>query len=164
MMTIRQSTYSDIPVLMEIYRQARQIQLDSGNLHQWKEGYPTQNIVRGDIDRGVSYVVEDGCKIVGAFAFIPGEDPTYRIIEGGSWLDDTASYATIHRLGSLKDAHGVAAACFDWCWKKIHNLRVDTHEDNTIMRHCIEKAGFRYCGIIHLLNGDPRMAFQKIKW
>ena len=30
------------------------------------------------------------------------------------------------------------------------------------MRHCIARAGFEYCGIIHLLNGDPRLAFQKI--
>ena len=79
------------------------------------------------------YVVEDGCKIVGAFAFIPGEDPTYKIIEGGSWLDDETPYATIHRLGSLKDSHGVAATCFSWCWEQIHNLRIDTHEDNAIM-------------------------------
>ena len=161
-MTIRKSAYSDIPVLMEIYRQARQIQLDSGNLHQWKEGYPSEDIVRGDIDRGVSYAIEDSGRIVGAFAFIPGEDPTYKTIECGEWIDDKSPYATIHRLGSLKNSHGVAQACFDWCGEQIHNLRIDTHEDNAIMRHCIEKAGFRYCGIIHLMNGDPRMAFQKI--
>lgn len=30
------------------------------------------------------------------------------------------------------------------------------------MRHCIEKYGFAYCGVIHLLDGSPRLAFQKI--
>lgn len=29
-----------------------------------------------------------------------------------------------------------------------------------IMQHCIRKAGFRYCGIIHLANGDERLAYQ----
>ena len=81
----------------------------------------------------------------------------------GEWVDDTLPYVTIHRLASTKDSNGVAKACFDWCWSQCHNLRVDTHEDNVIMRHCIEKAGFRYCGIIHLLNGDPRLAYQKIE-
>ena len=156
---------------MALYREARQIQLDSGNLHQWREGFPSEDVVRSDIDRGVSYVVEERpaaddvvtrARIVGAFAFIPGEDPTYRVIEGGAWLDNSRPYATIHRLGSLKSAHGVANACFDWSWARCPNLRIDTHEDNAIMRHCVEKAGFRYCGIIHLLNGDPRLAFQKI--
>ena len=162
-MNIRRSTYADLPALMEIYRQARQIQVDSGNLHQWKEGYPSEEVVSGDIDKGVSYAIEDDGRTVGAFALIPGEDPTYKEIEGGGWLDDDAPYATIHRLARLKDSRGVAAACFDWCWGQIQNLRIDTHEDNAIMRHCVEEAGFRYCGIIHLLNGDPRMAFQKVE-
>lgn len=35
-------------------------------------------------------------------------------------------------------------------------------EAKSIMRHCIEKAGFRYCGIIYLKSGDERLAFQKI--
>lgn len=161
-MNIRKSTYEDLPRLMLIYREARQIMLDSGDLHQWKEGYPPEDLIRQDIDRGVSYAIEDGDKVVGAFAFIPGEDPTYHVIEGGAWLDDEKPYCTIHRLGSLKSSKGVAKACFDWCWGQIHNLRVDTHEDNVIMRHCIERAGFKYCGIIYLLNGDPRLAFQKI--
>ena len=52
-MMVRKSTCYDLPTLMEIYREARQIQLDSGNLHQWKDGYPSEDIVRGDIDRGV---------------------------------------------------------------------------------------------------------------
>ena len=48
---VRKSTCYDLPTLMEIYREARQIQLDSGNLHQWKEGYPSEDIVLSDIDR-----------------------------------------------------------------------------------------------------------------
>lgn len=161
-MTIRKSTYGDIPCLMELYREARQIQLDSGNLHQWKEGYPSEDQVRSDIDRGVGYVIEDDGKIVGAFAFLPGKDPTYSYVEDGAWIDDVRPYGTIHRLGSLKSARGIAATCFDWCWKQIPNLRIDTHHDNAAMRHCIAKAGFKYCGIIYLMNGEPRMAFQKI--
>ena len=161
-MTIRDATYADIPALMEIYRQAREIQLESGNLHQWAEGHPGEELVRKDISGGFCHVVERDGSPVGAFALIFGADPTYSHIEGGSWLDDTVPYATIHRLGSLKGAGGVARACFDWCWERVRNLRVDTHEDNAIMRHCILKAGFTYCGIIHLLNGDPRLAYQKI--
>lgn len=161
-MTIRDATQSDIPRLMEIYREARIIQLESGNLHQWKEGHPSEELVRKDIENGFCHIVEENGEPVGVFALIIGPDPTYSYVEGGEWLDDTRPYATIHRLGSLKSSRGVARACFDWCWGQIHNLRVDTHEDNAIMRHCIQKAGFRYCGVIYLLNGDPRLAYQKI--
>lgn len=160
---IRRSTLEDLPRLMDIYREGREIMLSCGNINQWKPGYPTEDIIRADIEIGQSYaVVQDGM-VVGAFAFIPGEDPTYKVIEGGNWLDDSKTYATIHRLASTKESHGVASACFDWCWSQVQNLRIDTHEDNVIMRHCILKAGFRYCGVIYLLNGSPRLAYQKVE-
>jgi len=38
---------------------------------------------------------------------------------------------------------------------------VDTHEDNQTMQALLGKHGFSYCGIIHLANGDPRMAYMK---
>ena len=161
MLTIRRSTYGDLPRLMELYREGREIQLSIGDLYQWKEGYPDESTVRSDIDCGVGYVVEDGWTVVGAFACIPGEDPTYRIIEGGRWADEEQPYLTIHRLVGTKGHHGIALACFDWCAEQLDNIRIDTHEDNSIMRHCLEKAGFTYCGIIHLANGDPRIAFQR---
>jgi hypothetical protein len=31
-----------------------------------------------------------------------------------------------------------------------------------IMRHNILKHGFTYCGIIYLLSGDERLAYQKV--
>jgi len=161
-MTVRQSTYSDLPNLMNIYRQAREIQLESGNPNQWREGYPSEDFILSEISSGVSHIIEDSGRAVGAFSFISGIDQTYLHIENGSWLDDVSPYCTIHRLGKLKDAHGISSVCFDWCSSRCQNLRIDTHRDNSIMRHCIEKAGFVYCGIIHLLNGDPRLAYQKI--
>lgn len=30
------------------------------------------------------------------------------------------------------------------------------------MQHSLHKAGFSYCGIIYLLNGDERLAYQKV--
>lgn len=162
-MEIRISRIEDLEELMAIYREGREIMLSCGDVNQWKPGYPSEDVIRSDIARGQSYSVFDDGRLVGAFAFIPGKDPTYAEIEGGAWLDDERPYATIHRLSSLKSSKGVAVACFDWCWERIHNIRVDTHEDNVIMRHCIAKAGFSYCGVIHLLNGDPRLAYQKVE-
>lgn len=33
---------------------------------------------------------------------------------------------------------------------------------NKIMQHNILKHGFTYCGIIYLLSGDERLAYQKV--
>lgn len=148
--------------MMEIFDQARSIMRSDGNMLQWVGGYPSLEQVRSDIARGVSYIIEDKGVAVGTFAFIPGVEPTYGIIEGGEWLDPDGPYATIHRLASTIDSHGVAEECFGWCATQCGNLRVDTHRDNRIMRHCIERAGFIYCGIIYLPNGDERLVYQKL--
>lgn len=161
-MKVRKSSYEDIPRILELFDDARRIMRSDGNMTQWANGYPSEEAIRKDLERGVSYVIEDGQSVVGTFAFIPGIDKTYLRIDGGQWLEDTLPYGTIHRLASTISSHGVAGACFDWCWSQIPNLRIDTHRDNRIMRHCIEKAGFLYCGIIYLESGDERLAFQKI--
>ena len=49
-----------------------------------------------------------------------------------------------------------------WCLEHCESLRADTHADNKIMQHVLEKNGFRKCGIIHLANGDPRLAYEKM--
>ena len=161
-MNIRAASYDDIPRIMAICEEARAIMRADGNVSQWTGGYPSENVIRADIDRAVGYIIEgEDNKAEAYFAFIPGVEPTYLTIEG-SWTDDTEPYCTIHRLASTRDSHGMAKACFNWCRQQCSNLRIDTHEDNRIMRHCIEKFGFTYCGVIHLLNGDPRLAYQKV--
>lgn len=161
-MTVRKATFEDLPRIMIVCEEARGIMRADGNMNQWTKGYPSETLIRSDIENSVAYVIEGGIGIEGYFAFIPGIERTYLEIEGGEWLDDTRDYCTIHRLASLNNSHGIAQTCFEWCWSQIRNLRIDTHSDNRIMRHCIEKFGFVYCGVIHLLNGDPRLAYQKI--
>ena len=181
-MNIRRATNDDIPRIMEICRQARLIMRSDGNMTQWTGGYPSETVIMSDIDGCVGYVVEEDVekagetvetveatvetvkdrRLDGYFAFIPGIEKTYLAIEGGQWVDDSKPYCTIHRLASTTTSHGIAGACFEWCWSQCRNLRIDTHSDNRIMRHCIEKFGFTYCGVIHLQNGDPRLAYQKL--
>ena len=161
---VRAGEEADVPRLMEVFRQAREIMRADGNATQWAGEYPSREVVLEDIRLGRCFVVEDEAgATVGTFAFVEGVEPTYARIYGGVWLDDTLPYATIHRLASTRDSRGVAAACFAWARRRSPNLRVDTHADNRIMQHCIEKAGFTYCGIIYLADGAPRLAYQKLR-
>ena len=161
-MTIRKAAYDDIPRIMEICSEARSIMRSDGNMSQWTGGYPSEDVIRNDINNAVGYVIGDD-RIDGYFAFIPGIERTYLKIEAGHWLDDGAPYCTIHRLASTRNSHGIARACFDWCRQQCGSLRIDTHEDNRIMRHCIEEFGFVYCGVIYLASGSPRLAYQLIE-
>lgn len=161
-MTIRPATESDIPAMMALYEEAKGIMRADGNMSQWTGGYPQEEVVLRDISSGHGYIIEDGGVPVGTFAFIPGVEPTYLSIYEGEWLDADAPYATIHRLASTPRSHGVARACFDWCASRCPNLRIDTHRDNSIMRHVVTSWGFLYCGIIYLASGDERLAYQRL--
>ena len=158
--SIRAAGTEDIPEIMAVLDAAKGIMRTSGNLDQWKDGYPSRETILADIGNHVGFVVTDDDVIAAYFAFIPSPEPTYAYIEGGAWLDDTRNYHVIHRIGSTPGSHGVFTAIMDWCRERDPNLRIDTHRDNRIMQHCILNYGFRYCGVIYLLNGDERLAYQ----
>lgn len=163
MIAIRKAQFTELSILMDIFEQAKRIMRKDGNMKQWTGNYPSIEIIQRDIENGNSYICLNGKKeIVGTFAFIPGVDPTYARIYEGEWLEDTLPYGVIHRLASTENSKGVAAACLQWCYEQIPNLRADTHRDNHILQHILKKHGFQYCGIIYLANGDERLAFQKV--
>ena len=159
-MTVRNTVPNDIPKVLKIYARAREFMRENGNPTQWGDSRPSESVVRRDVERGVSYVVEDEGNVCGVFAFIIGDDPTYSYING-EWLNDEP-YGTVHRIASGGEGRGVLKACLEFCEAKCRNIRIDTHENNAVMRHLLEKHGFRYCGIILTDDGTPRMAYQKI--
>ena len=54
---IRKASYEDIPELMELFAKARSIMRASGNMHQWNNGYPSEEVVRNDIDNEVVNII-----------------------------------------------------------------------------------------------------------
>lgn len=159
---VRKASIKDLKRILELRDLARNIMRANGNYDQWPEGYPTEETFVHDIEQGNSYVLEDNGTIVATWAFIPGPDPTYSIIYNGSWIDDELPYYVVHRIASTPDSRGVMDAMLQFCFSQTNCLRIDTHRDNQIMRHILQKHAFKYCGIIHIANGDERLAYQKI--
>ncbi len=91
-----------------------------------------------------------------------GDDPTYKTVYEGKWLN-AEPYGVIHRIAVKSHRRGVASFCFSWCVSKGKNIKIDTHRDNIPMQKSLAKNGFSYCGIIHLENGDERLAYQICK-
>ncbi len=163
MRTIRPAQATDLESILAVLAAARIFMCETGNPHQWVDGYPSAAVVEGDLARGGGYVVEDDGTLVAYFAFLPSPEPTYSVIEDGAWLDDTMPYYVVHRIASYPHAHGIFDAILDWCFAQHPNIRIDTHRDNRIMQHLITRYGFRYCGIIHVASGAERLAYQKIR-
>ena len=162
-MIIRKTTELDVSRAAEIYDSARKFMRASGNLLQWNDGYPNADTVRDDIKEGSSYVLEDEGLVIAVFYFRVGEDETYKKIYDGAWIS-SEPYAVIHRIAVSDEARGKGAAgfIFSECYKRFPNIKIDTHRDNLPMQRALERAGFKYCGIIHLLNGEERLAYERI--
>lgn len=160
-MKIRKTTRNDLEAVLRIYEDGRKYMRENGNTEQWKDGYPHRDTILDDIEKEVSFVVTDeNEEIIAVFAFIEGPDITYNKIYNGEWPDDK-HYYVIHRIAVSRHRKGVASFVYEECLKKHPVLRIDTHKDNIPMQNSLKKNGFVYCGIIHLLSGDERLAYQK---
>lgn len=163
-LTIRKTTLSDLPRVMEIYAHARRFMAENGNPNQWGPTcWPPEKLIRSDIAEGKGYVCTDEAgKILAGFFFDFGADiePTYRSI-AGSW-GDSRPYGVVHRIAVDGSRRGVGAFCLNWAYDRCGHLRIDTHGDNTVMQGLLKKLGFVYRGIIHVAeDNDPRLAYEK---
>lgn len=165
---VRLAKEEDLIKILEIYEIARNLMIESGNPTQWGKNFPGKELLEDDIKKEQLYVItsqnsdmEADEIIYGVFAFIVGEDETYKIIEDGAWISEEI-YGTIHRLASNGKKGGIFKECVDFCKKQINHLRVDTHHDNKKMQHLIPKQGFKECGIIYVKDGSPRIAYEWI--
>ena len=173
---IRKAEVKDREELLRIYAAARDFMRATGNPTQWGTDRPSVALIDEDLQKGRNYVIEEDGHIGGVFALLFGVEPTYLSIDG-AWPDDDP-YVTIHRIASDGSIHGVLGKCLDFTEDLVRkmrtagsgpelpakipeSIRIDTHEDNLVMRHLIEKYGFTYCGVIIVDDGTPRLAYER---
>ena len=78
---IREAQPSDMAEIMTVMDAAKRIMRQSGNMHQWGDGYPSEAVITADMERNGAFVIEDDDKVVGYFAFLPSPEPTYARID-----------------------------------------------------------------------------------
>ncbi|NLL47598.1 MAG: GNAT family N-acetyltransferase [Firmicutes bacterium] len=166
-MHFRKSTYLDVPEIMKIIKEGQEYLRQAG-IPQWQNGYPSQEVITLDIERGNSYVLVQDGQIVATTVLEFAGDPNYATIYEGEWLT-RGRYGAIHRIAIAKNqkGQGLAARMMDAmeeiCKERgVFSLRVDTHEKNQSMQRMLQKTGFQYCGVIFLADGAPRVAFEKV--
>ncbi len=164
---IRLAKATELDRILEIYESAKLYMRATGNPTQWAGNYPDSATLLDDISKSQLYVMEsdlsdDGSAICGVFALIEGIDPTYGYIEGGEWISDEP-YGTMHRVASDGTTAGFFSKAVAFARTKHDHLRIDTHKDNSPMQNVILAQDFKYCGIIYLEDGDPRLAYEWLK-
>lgn len=160
-LAIRRGTIRDAEAALEIFDAARRFMRESGNMVQWAGGYPALDDIVSDIGHDAFMVCEDTGtgEIVAVFCMQTWPECTYAEIFDGAWPDQMP-YGTIHRLASKYHGRGIGMHCLRWAQEHFGTLRIDTHADNKPMQAVLERAGFVRCGIIHVEDGTPRIAFH----
>jgi hypothetical protein len=168
-MKIQLSTIENIPAIMEIINDAKEL-LASLKIDQWQNGYPNTVQVEQDILKGESYVViNDENKIMATSMFTTNPEPTYKVIDENWIIDESKTYGVIHRMAIKKEFRKFGLATFMFhefhlqlLEKNIESLKIDTHEDNLGMQSLIKKLGYKYCGVIYTNYNAKRLAFEKV--
>lgn len=159
MLEVRDAIINDLDKIMDIYACAKSYMNQNGNPTQWRDGYPSRELIIDDINNKRAKVIYEQTDIYGVFALFDGIEPTYINING-AFLNEEP-YLTIHRIASNQKKHGVFKAALDYVLSINKNIRIDTHKNNLTMQKLFEKYGFVYCGIIHVKDGTERLAYQK---
>ena len=166
---IRPAVPADIPRVMEIYAEAREFMRRNGNPGQWIDGYPQEEVVRRDLADGHLFV-GIGSDEVGEAHRHQGEARFDRPAEGILGAGDLVSGhpASSQSRPAIPQASVLASSSAAPASNPVQPiLGVFCHrpgpESNyaRIMLHLLSKLGFARCGIIHVENGTPRIAFQK---
>lgn len=156
---IRVADDKDMTRILEIFSIARSNMKKNGNPNQWGDTHPAKELVVKHMNENNLYVDEVDGVVQGVCALVPGLDDTYEYIEDGQWINDEP-YITMHMVASSCEVKGVFERFCNYAKTKCGNIRIDTHEDNKTMRHCIAKQGFKYCGVIYVRDHSPRFAYQ----
>ena len=59
MRTIREAKPTDITSIMQVMEAAKRIMRQSGNIHQWGDGYPSEEVIFNDMEKHGGFVIED---------------------------------------------------------------------------------------------------------
>ena len=167
---IRIATSDDLPSIMEVIADAKQLLKESGS-PQWQDsdGYPNEQTFLNDISLNQLYVCinKDNNQVIGVVVISKIPDECYNKITNGQWLSNQPYYV-IHRLAARKGFH-VGYELINYAKQKakqdnISSVRADTMDINIPMRKLLSKCGFSHCGTIILERcacSDPRrMAFE----
>lgn len=160
---LRKTTLEDYSKALDIYDGARKFMKANGNPDQWGDDWPSKEIIKEDIENGISYAVTYNDELVAVFAFKVGIDVTYLKIWDGKWSNED-TYGTVHRLASSFKYKGI----FPFVQSELENMfninfRIDTHENNKPMINQVLRVGYKYTGKISPIEGGERLAFEKIR-
>mgnify|MGYP003586234854 CR=1 FL=1 len=164
-MQLALATEQNLSRIMELIGQAKAFLKNSG-VDQWQNGYPDQACIERDIIGGKGYLCMQQGSIVGYLCIDFDGEPAYENLNG-SWLS-SEPYVVVHRMTFDQQFRGKGLATQALVLTEelsrargIRSFKIDTDNDNKIMKHLMQKNGFTYCGTICFDNSE-KIAYEKL--
>lgn len=152
--------------IMSVIEDGR-LSLKELGLNQWQEEYPAPSDIENDIRLGISYALINNGEILATVALDDRGEPVYEKIDG-QWQDNSP-YIAVHRMAVKRlHAHKGLGTKFLQLMeevakdKNISQIRLDTHENNTVMQKVASKNNYRYAGKVNYGVDFDCVAFDKI--
>ena len=147
---------SNLPELLVLYRAATK-QMDEQGIPQWDEIYPSESILREDIEQEQMYVGKKGGRIAVAFALEQCKAGDY---EEAEWIYEEPSFVVLHRLCVHPEfqGQGLAKAAMDYLEQEvlsrgINIIRLDAFPQNPTAIKLYESRGYIKAGEITYRKG-----------
>ena len=164
-MELIQAKAQDTDELLAFYQHVADHMEEKG-LEHWHWGrYPTEEMIREDIEKGELYYLREGEMLAAAVVFMVGQEPQYDTL---SWTWGVRP-GIFHRLAvhpSLQGA-GIGGIVLDDVMQFLRRagcdcVRCDTSEKNRNALRLYQKMGFRPCGVIRWPeNPDTNITLDK---
>ena len=162
--TVR-ATEKDLEELLALYQRAAN-QMHAEGLTQWQWGiYPTEELIREDVARGLMYIQRVDGMLAGAVSIVGTDlEPEYEEVPWTGGLNP----GYFHRLvvDPPMQGAGIAGGILDDLLQMLRRAgcdcaRCDTSVENRRALRLYEKMGFRPCGYIDWGNGETNIALNK---
>jgi len=152
---IRRAKILEIPEIL-VLTKACALDMISRGIYQWNEHYPSETILREDIQTGRLYLRVKKNEIIGLIALCEDKDPEYNTVK---WFTPDGKNLYVHRLAvhPQHQGSGYARELMDFAEayaseKGYISIRLDTFSKNPRNQRFYEKRGYKRVGEIYLLK------------
>lgn len=76
-MKIRHACHDDLDTIMSVYQHAKKVMDQSGNPGQWVNGYPSRELIEGDLRKEHLFVLENEGQVEAVFVYFIGDEPAH---------------------------------------------------------------------------------------
>ena len=155
---IRRAKILEIPEIL-VLTKACATDMISRGIYQWDEEYPSESILRKDIQLGRLYLRATNTEIIGIIALCKDKEPEYESVK---WQTQDGKNLYVHRL-AIHPRHqglGYARELMDFAEayaKERHyaSIRLDTFSKNPRNQRFYEQRGYVRLGTIFLPSQSP---------